>query len=151
MTHKVEVIDFAHLDRLHIQGVFGVTRQAVDQWVAQGCPVNMDGTMSAPLVIKWYNAREDERRTRASGKDRKIELECERLEAQIAKIKDESIERTMHEQILVSRAATLRQFVEKTVMMNCSKFVGLDLDQAQVYLFEIFKRALNEYAGSDTK
>ena len=142
-------IDFGCLPRKRIHEAMGVTRQAVDAWVAQGCPVNQDGTMGLPAVIAWYNRREEERREVGGQKEENLRLQNIKLQSQIDKIRENVIERNDHERILTSRAMSVRQFFEKSALMNCAKFVGLSLDEARIALIEFCKRASNEYAGRE--
>ena len=128
--------------------VFGVARKVMYDWTDAGCPKNPDGTIDTAAAFQWYVEKECERRSTGGLKDRKIELECERLQAQISNLKNETVARSFHEQVLISRASSLRAFLEKTALSAAVEFVGLNLDQVRTRLFNLFRRAMNEYADA---
>jgi hypothetical protein len=148
MGRRVKDSPYRTLSRIELAKIFGVTNKQVGVWVREGCPSNSDDTLNTEAVFRWYVQREVDRISKGGLKDEKLKLECQRLEAQIAKINDTTIDRTFHEQVLVSRASSLRTFFEKTAMSAATDFVGLSLDQSRVKLLALFRRAMGEYADS---
>ncbi len=51
-------INYESLSRAQVASAIGTTRQAVEKWLAKGCPVNDNGTLSLPAVIGWRIERE---------------------------------------------------------------------------------------------
>jgi predicted DNA-binding transcriptional regulator AlpA len=119
-------------------------------WISKGCPQNPDGTLSTGVVVSWYISREVEKyKDVDSLKDKKTIAEIERINAQIDKMKENNIDRSEHEQILCSRASSLRTFCEKSMILNSPKFVGLSLEQAKTRLMSLAEQMLIEYTGGD--
>lgn len=99
-----------------------------------------------PAFIRWYLKKET-----AGGdnlKTKKLEQEIAYKEAQTKKLEGTVIDRSEHEKILASRAASLRQFLEQTAILNAAKFVGLSLDEVRTCFLELFRMAMDAYVGA---
>lgn len=114
----------------------------------KGAPRNADGTWNVPELSRWLRKRRNEDGDGTNLKDLKTKAEIARLEAQVARINDSTIPRADHERLLISRAASLRNFWDQAASMNAYRFVGLTLDEARVRLDGLTREGMAAYVGS---
>lgn len=129
--------------------VFGISKMTLHTWVnTEGCPRNADGSYSLTDVYKWSITRIEARNEKPTGlKEQKMEQEIELLKARIEKEKQTNIPRSLHETIMVSRAGSLRTFLEKTAMANAVHLAGKTVDEVRAQLYRLLQAAMEAYAG----
>ena len=147
MTNEELVKNLRSVRRAILIKMFGVTTTKVTSWIEEGVSWYDPQTQTCDLIdaTLWYlRIRTGEDTTL---KQQKLEKDIEYKDAQIQKIRDSVIDRSEHEQILSTRAASLRQFFEQTAILNASRFVDLSMDQARTQLLNIFIKAMDSYCG----
>ena len=132
-----------------ITDCFSITRMTLNNWVNdQACPKNADGTYSLPAVIKWRIAKIEAQNEQPIGlKEEKLKKEIEFLQTRINEKNDTTIDRALHETILVSRAGSLRSFFEKTFMSNAIHLAGKTVDEVRTVMYDLLKHAMDAYLG----
>jgi hypothetical protein len=131
--------DFSKIKIGEIARCFCVSVAAVDKWVTMGCPQNSDRTMGIYQVHRWLMQREINRHCgvddkNKSLKDKKTEKEIERLEAQINKIQEKTIERELHDAICNSRARDAADNWSRMIMKNAVYLAMKPIDELKVLL-----------------
>lgn len=147
--HDIEsVIDDDSCSGVRIQRVFGITRMSLNRWVDEGCPRNPEGSYSIGALYKWRMGKLKAKTEAPAGfKEQKLIKEIEFLETRIQEKRDQYIERSLHETILVSRAGSLRTFLEKTAMANAVHLAGKTVDEVRAQLYRLLQAAMEAYAG----
>jgi hypothetical protein len=132
-----------------IQECFCISRMTLNNWVSdQSCPRNADGTYMMADVIKWRLAKIESQNDQPVGlKEEKLKKEIEFLQTRINEKNDTTMDRALHETILVSRAGSLRTFFEKTFMSNAIHLVGKTVDEVRSTLYDLLKHAMDAYLG----
>lgn len=131
-----------------IVDIFGVSKMTLNRWNDDGCPRNVDKTYSIGAVYKWREEKLIGRNVDKSNlPQRKLEAEIALKEAQVKKINGEVMDRDLVEQIMTSRASSLRNFFEKTFMANAVHLAGKNVDEVRVLLFELLRQAMDAYIG----
>ena len=142
--------DFKFCTQGNCARIYGVNIRTVRAWIAAGAPQNPDTSVNTARLYEWLLQREMSKyKTDDSLSAQKTRAEIDRINSQTAKYKNETIERSYMEQVLVSRAASLRQFLERSIMMNLSKFVGLTLDEARTRLNWFAIKAMEAWTGGE--
>ncbi len=153
MLGKNTRINFNTLKLQEVANAFGVHITTIQSWVNKGCPQNEDGTYCSKLVFKWKMDFEKERLSGSSNTTdlatKKLEKEIEYKDAQIDKMRENVIDRNLHDQIMVSRAASLRQFLEQTLVTNAVRLVELSIDEARTRLLDLAKKMMEAYTGGE--
>ena len=134
---------------VRVQKCFHVSKQNLNLWVNKDdCPRNSDGTYSIPDVYKWRIAKIEARFNQPVGlKEEKLKKEIEFLQTRINEKNDTTIDRALHETILVSRAGSLRSFFEKTFMSNAIHLAGKTVDEVRSVMYDLLKHAMDAYLG----
>lgn len=128
--------------------IMGVTKPAIYKWVNDGCPRNKDGSYPIDEVIAWRMAKETEKAVTPGGLSiEKLKAEIELKKAQVQKISNNFIERSLHETIMTSRAGSLRSFFEKTAVSNAVHLAGKNVDEVRTLLLKLFEGAMDAYIG----
>lgn len=126
----------------------GVSRQTVTNWTESGCPRNADKSYSIPDVFKWRMAKfEEQAATPATLKEEKLKKEIEFLQTRINEKNDTTMDRALAEQIMVSRASSLRVFMEKTFMTNSVHLAGKTVDEVRTITYQLVQQAMEAYIG----
>ena len=143
------LVDDNSCDGVRVLRCFAVSKQGLNTWVnSEGCPRNADGTYSIPAIYKWRVAKIEARYDQPIGlKEEKMKKETELLQARIDKMNDTTIDRALHETILVSRAGSLRSFFEKTFMSNAIHLAGKTVDEVRTVMYDLLKHAMDAYLG----
>lgn len=153
MVGKNTRINFNTLKLQEVANAFGVHVSTIQSWVNKGCPQNEDGTYCSKLVFKWKMDFEKEKMGGTSSVAdltiRKMEKEIEYKDAQIDKMTENVIDRNLHDQIMISRASSLRQFLEQTLVTNAVRLVGLSIDEARTRLLDLAKKMMEAYTGGE--
>jgi hypothetical protein len=144
-----DLVDDTHCTGVRVQRCLGVSREALNKWVnKESCPRNQDGTYSLPEVIKWRVTQIEARYDQPIGlKEEKLKKEIEFLQTRINEKNDTTMDRELHETILVSRAGSLRTFFEKTFMSNAIHLAGKTVDEVRAVLYDLLKSAMDAYLG----
>lgn len=141
-------IDDSRCTGLRIQKIFDVSRMCLLNWVNEGCPRNRDGTYSITDIYKWRLAKSEAKNEQPIGlKEEKLKKEIEFLQTRINEKNDTTMDRALHETILVSRAGSLRSFFEKTFMSNAIYLAGKTVDEVRTVLYDLLKHAMDAYLG----
>lgn len=144
------MIDIRRVRKTDLKLIFGYSFQALQKWNARENGFeNEDGTWDLVKCIRWR-----EEKAKAKGSEDKSELEIQKLKKEI-EFKDSQIqknlrnlmERSLHEQVLSSRAATLRSFWEAAVLKNKHMFVMKTPEEISVLLYEFVKQGLDAYCS----
>lgn len=137
--------------RTIVARVLGVTRGTVTSWCNDGVPWFDQHSQFCDLVeaTQWFIKMNSGDETTL--KQQKMQKEIDYKDAQIRKMSGMVIDRSEHEQILSTRAASLRQFLEQTAILNAARFVDLSLDQARVQLLDLFTQAMESYTGASVE
>jgi len=147
MTNDEILNEIEDCRRSLIAKILGVTTVRVNSFVEEGVSWYKPETQTCNLVdaVHWYlRIKSGEESTL---KQKKMEMEIAVKEAQVNKINDTVIDRSEHEKILCSRAASMRQFMEQTAMLNATRFVDLTLDQARGQILQLLGKAVDAYCG----
>ena len=80
-------------------------------------------------------------------KEEKLKKEIEFLQTRINEKNDTTMDRALHETILVSRAGSLRSFFEKTFMSNAIHLAGKTVDEVRTVMYDLLKHAMDAYLG----
>lgn len=129
---------------------FHVTRRTMTDWLHIGCPRNTDGSFSIFDVHKWRVSKKEEKYKKGKGEsvqDRKMEADIEYKLAQIDKIRGNTIDKDLMDQILSSRAKTLSTFLETNLVKLGVYLVGRSLEQMQTVLYQFAKECMEAYLG----
>ena len=129
---------------------FHKTRRTVNDWLHEGCPRNSDGSFSIFDVHKWRVSKKEEKYLKGKGKsiqEQKIETDIEYKLAQIDKIRGNTIDKDIHEQILSSRAKSLSTYLETNAVKNAIHYVGKSLEQIQALRYQESIECLEAYLG----
>jgi hypothetical protein len=148
-NEHVEFYDTNRCSGAMVQRIFDIAKNTLHTWVNnEGCPRNSDGSYSITNVYKWQIARVEARNEKPTGlKEQKLEQEIELLKARIDKERQTNIPRSLHETIMVSRAGSLRTFLEKTAMANAVHLAGKTVDEVRAQLYRLLQAAMEAYAG----
>jgi len=141
-------LDRATKEQLHL--ITDRTISAIEKWNEDGIPRNPDKTYDLRVAIPWYienKVRKTIPADEKSQKEKKLEIEIEYKQAQIDKIRENMVDRSLHEQILCSRASSLRQFIEQSMSLNAVHFVNLNLDVARNKLYNLGREMIAAYLG----
>jgi len=130
-----------------IADCYHVTRRTVNDWLDAGCPRNRNKSMSIYQVHKWLLARAESKGDSSSLKDRKTEKEIERLEAQISKINEKTVDKDFMDQVLAIRAKSLSSFLETAAVKNSIHYVGKTLQEVQNLRFREAQESMETYLG----
>lgn len=128
--------------------IFLVSRTTVERWIREdGAPQNENGTINLGAFLKWHdeklkNKRGDERKDLFK---EKLEAEIEKLNLQNEKIKESTIDRSLHEQILISQASTLRRYLEQTLQMNIPHFANRNVDELRGLFYDLCKEMMDVF------
>lgn len=148
-TDTETIFDETNVSGIKTAAVFGISVQGLKRWVNEGCPQSVDKSYSIPAVFKWRIEREESRnQSPVSLKEEKLKKEIEFLQERINEKQDQYIERSLHEQIMVSRAASLRTFLEKTFMANAIYLAGKSVDEIRTLLFQLVTAMMKAYVGN---
>jgi hypothetical protein len=127
---------------------FNISRQAVHQWVDSGCPRNPDNSFSLTDVIAWRFKKEADKSDQPGTlKEEKLKKEIEFLQTRIDEKNNTTIDRSLHETIMVSRAGSLRTHLEKTTMSNAVHLAGKTVDEVRTILYKLIQAAMEAYIG----
>lgn len=147
-TDLFDLADFSALTQKNIASIFDVSVQAVHKWIGNGCPRNDDKTYNLKNVIDWHVLRVEKKHESGDTVDvEKKKAEIERINAQIAKMKNELVPRVEMETILASMAGSLKAFLEYSRPMNDHLFVGLSLDEARTRRRSEEKQMMDAFTG----
>lgn len=148
--HDIEALtDDNSCSGLRIQRAFNISKMGLNRWCDEGCPRNNDGTYSIADIYKWRKEKADAKAEDPNKiKENKLLKETELLEARITKMKDQYIERSLYETIEVSRASSLRIFLEKTFMANAVHLAGKTVDEVRTILYRLAQAAMDAYSGN---
>lgn len=128
--------------------VFGLSRRHLYRMADAGAPRNSDGSFDLPALFAWRLAKETEKMvTPGSLKEQKLQAEIKYKTAQIEKVKENFIERSLHETILCSRAGSLRRFLEKSFVNNAVYLVGKNVDEMRALLLDLATQCMDVYVG----
>lgn len=145
------VIDFDSLSMNDLASAFHVTRRQVYNWLDEGCPRNKDKTFCLSSVHKWLLEKveiKQEKKKEPSLKDQKLQKEIQLKDAQINKIREQFIEKSVHDAILASRAKSLSIYLKNTAVKNSVHYVGKSLTQIQNLRHREVEEAMEAYVGS---
>lgn len=132
---------------------FGLAPRTARQIATDGCPRNANGTWNLPEVHRWLMDRAEANLRKKFGYEHskgsiqrdKIATDIEWKRLQIAKQREELIEREEHEMILGARISALRHHIEDAFFRNSHRFVGLSLADTQSLCREFGKQFMNAY------
>lgn len=131
-----------------IQQAFDISAVQLQRWRDDGCPRHDDKSYSITDVYKWREAKlKGKTKEQGSLKDEKTQQEIELLKARIEKERQQNISRTLHEQILTSRAATLNSYLEKTFLSNAVFLAGKTVDEVRTVVYKLVQAAMEAYTG----
>lgn len=148
------ILDFRRVKKTDIRKIFGYSWKITTRWnPKENGFENEDGTWDLVKCIRWR-----EEKANAKGSEDKSELEIQKLKKEI-EFKDSQIqknlrnlmERSLHEQILSSRVATLRSFWEDAVKKNKHMFVMKSPEEISVLLYEFLKQGMEAFCDGDGK
>jgi hypothetical protein len=150
VTSDEMMTQLSSVSRNFVARFLGVPIGTVTSWVNYGAEWFDHTSMKCnlPEAVRWYigTMKGDE----VTLKQQKLEQEVEYKKAQVQKLRGAVIDRMEHEQILASRAASLRHFLENASGMNAAKFTDLTIEQARVRLLDFVKEALEECSAGVT-
>ena len=131
-----------------LREIYGYSYQAISRWDTENpAHLNTDGTCNFINLIRW---REEKYKNKSGDEKRDLELEklkkeIELKDSQIQKNLRNTMDRSLHEQILSSRAASLRSFWEKSVMKNKHRFAMKTPDEAFILLMDFITQGMEAY------
>jgi phage terminase Nu1 subunit (DNA packaging protein) len=148
-TEKAALINPDKCTMFQAAKIFRVNDTTVRRWIQRGAPQNEDGTISLSDVFDWKLAEKQERTGRPTQDLQKEELKQKVMKLQIAneKSKENMIDRSMHEQILSSRATSLRRFLENTLSMNLPRLAGRTVDELRTEAFQLSTEMMDAWVG----
>lgn len=133
---------------IRIQKIFDISKMTLCRWVDDGCPKNADNSYSINAVYKWRMSKAESKNESPNIlKDEKLKKEIEFLQARINEKNETTIDRNLHETIMVSRAGSLRTFLEKTFMSNAVHLAGKAVDEVRTILYSLVQQAMEAYTG----
>lgn len=147
---EIKLENLMHLSQTLVRDLYGYSYQTMAAWKKEKPEiVNSDDTWDLQQIVQW---RENKAKQKAGDERQDLELEKLRKEvefkdSQIQKNLRNMMDRTTHEQILASRAATLRQFLETAFRQNAHHFVGKSLDATRTTCDAFARAALDAFVG----
>lgn len=126
--------------------IFDVTPSAISQW-----PDSLkgeSGMYDIRKVVKWWREKNDEKEY--SGKEdlekRKLELQNEKMQITIDDMKKKFIPIDDHNSILLSRAASFKNYWTETFMRNIHIFANKPVEVLRDMMERFLREAMNTYA-----
>jgi phage terminase Nu1 subunit (DNA packaging protein) len=145
-------IKLESLQMVFVAKFFQVSGQTVCNWVLEGCPKNADGSFNLAEVSHWLVNREKAKHDndfQKKLKEKKMQAEIERMEAQTGKIKEETIPREEYESRFASWASSAEAFWTQVCHAVRHHFVGLiATEQVDVLLHDLGKRFFEKWIGN---
>lgn len=154
------VWDPERLNLTKASAMAGCSPSRISNWVSKnGAPKNEDGTYSMPSLFKWalaYSHAGRKGRPMGGSQPEGIEdgtkselnkLRAERLRLQNMKLSGDAIPREAHEQILVNRAHTLSQYIQRSFTQNIDKFEKKTAGQLRRIMNQFLSGAMQAYIG----
>lgn len=135
-----------------LRDLFSLPEHKLAEWLDGGVPwFDYEKNRADVFAFRsWYEKEQSSGDGVTDLRAEKLKAEIAYKEAQIQKIKEETIPRAEHDMILSSRASSLRSYLEQTATLNAARFVDLPLDDIRIHLLDLFKKALNAYCGMET-
>lgn len=124
--------------------LFKVSDRTLFMWVDKGCPKNKENsTYDLYEVTNWLvNKERKKHETGGTLKDKKTNIEIERIRAQIQKIRQETMPREEHEAIIKSWASSFKNFFPQAVRKNIHHFEMQKIDSLNVLFHEFGKQLM---------
>jgi hypothetical protein len=115
---------------------FGISKQALQNWIIDGCPRNPDGTYNLSSVHEWRLVRERRKADKDTGskKEEKMQKEIELMVAKINKINAETMPIQDHNTKMVSLANSVKIQIGIWCRRFAHKCVGLTAEEAPIVL-----------------
>lgn len=148
---KTNKINFDKLLMNDLSQAFHVTRRQIYNWVNDGCPRNKDKSFKLNEVHEWLINRLEIKQSgkkNLSLKDQKLEKEIQLKDAQINKIRETQIEKSVMDSILAARAKSLSIYLETSAVKNSVHYVGKTLTEIQNLRHREAVEAMEVYVGS---
>jgi hypothetical protein len=127
----------------------GIAKRTLYEWLQDGLPRNPDKTFNLKAVHAWIMAKHDSSETTL--KALKLQEEIERLKRLNANESGQMVNRQEMEDILVSRATTLRNFIERSLAMNRPQRAMKSIEELAAVEYELTKQMMTAYVGSFKK
>jgi len=129
-----------------VQYFFHVSAPTTTLWGKDGMPVQADGTYDLYAIHCWI-VDKYKKGNQTELKNQKLEEEIKKLQLNNAKLAEQYIERTEHENILTSRAISLRNYFERTLPMNISHLSMRTVDELRAIIPNFVKEMMAAYIG----
>lgn len=115
--------------------------------------VNNDGTFDLIKIIQWRTEQKDAKKKQQVKKVDKLEIERRRTEieyrkAQINKVNDNYVERSIADQEKIAIFKTISNFLEKIPSYRKQYFHMVSSDVAEKRLMAVFKEAMDRVADA---
>lgn len=144
---------FCNLSHREVCDAFHVGDRAVYKWVEAGCPRNADGTYDLYVVHCWLVENN------GSGKKSHEDLEKQKLEESIRKLQLENekkdnelrgnyIKRTDHDSILLSRASSLRNFLERSMAISRPLRSNRSVEELVSIDYDLVTQMMSAWSGT---
>ncbi len=127
---------------------FGISRQTITDWATEGAPRNPDGTINLADTCRWLVNRE-KLKNKSPLKDKKTQAEIERIEAQIGKIREETIPRNEYESRFASWASSFKAFWQQAWNRNRHNFVMRSQEEIDVLIEEFGRKLMEVWCGHE--
>jgi hypothetical protein len=145
---KKKAIAFDSLTHKEVCAAFHVGDRAVYKWVEAGCPKNKNGTYSLYDIHEWLLAQVDKGSNTDALETEKLRQQIEKLKLENEKTKGETIPRRDHEAILCSRAASLRNFLERGLSQNRTVRAMRSVEELVSLDYDLVKQMMDTYVGT---
>jgi hypothetical protein len=139
---------FSHVDHTAAADFFHLGIRALYKWVEAGCPRNIDKTYDLFKVHEWLLKEATKGDTeKLKLKDQKLTEEIQKLKITNLKLSEKYIDRKEHENILTSRAISLRNFFERGLAMNRAQRSMRSVDELASLDYEFTRGMMEAYLG----
>jgi hypothetical protein len=127
----------------------GVSEQSIYNWCKEGLPRNSDKTFDLQAVHLWIV--DLHKNSEASLKAKKTQEEIEKLKMFNARESGQMVNRQEMEDVLVSRATTLRNFIERSLALNRPARAMKNIEELASIEYELCKSMMEAYTGQYKK
>ena len=136
---------FSHCRHKETCEFYHISVRSLYKWIDQGCPRNDDETYDLFKIHEWLLKESEPNKVNL--KEQKLEQEIQKLKILNAKLEEKYIDRKEHENILNSRAASLRNFIERSLTMNRPARSMRSVEELVAVDYEFLKQMLDAYIG----
>lgn len=151
MKHSSKTIDNSNLfnNARHKDAAefFKITVRELYKWVEKGCPRNEDDSYDLYAMHSWIIKTTEEKYSGTNLKDQKLEQEIQKLKILNANLDGKLIDRSEMENILTSRAVSLRNFFERALTLNRSARAMRSIEELVSIDYEFTKQMMDAYLG----